>query len=80
MFANKSAVKAHCKYKMQNLPIETCSRLLRAAEIYADYLKHAPGFIGRTPESILETAQYAALQIIHNAIDFPKIVNYKIAA
>ncbi len=80
MFANKSAVQAHCKYKMQNLPIETCTRLLRTAEIYADYIKHAPGFIGRTQESILKTAQFAALQILHNAIDFSKIINYKIAA
>lgn len=80
IFKMKSDVKTHCKAKINSLPDLTIKALHNTAAAYAQYLKYNSGFIGRTEESLNETALFAALQIIHGAINMKSVINYKIAA
>jgi len=79
-FNNKAEIITHCNFKINALPDETKQRLYKTADAYARMLKYAKPFNGRTPESIKQSALIAALQIIHNAINFNSEIINSIAA
>jgi hypothetical protein len=80
VFKNKPAVKDHFKYKINFLPEQTVKNLFAAADAYLNYIKYESGFIGRDIEKLRELCRHAALQLIHNAVDFSKLENFTKAA
>lgn len=78
IFENKSDILQHCKYKLNDFGDTTKAGLKSAADAYYNILKRDMNFMSKAPETLKETAQIAAMVLIHDVIDINKI--YKLAA
>lgn len=80
IFNTKSDVIKHVDFKLNQLGTNMQKSIRTAADAYYQFIKYEAPFHSKNEASRQEIALIAAMQIVHNVINFHQVINFKEAA